>query len=260
MEAQFKVSKSGEFGLLVEGLTGEADGYLSTESPVSHRVYKWEHSVTLNVLFALDSGGERTYVDRSIVKHIGEDDGYDVSKFDLKKDSLYEIVHMIIPTKEWLNYMISLGEIPGTTFKQYTDLYYYDEEDKQFYLSKRVGGIEESNELAVIEDLYKTQNKTSTTVVSDFGTVFRYPYLERCYHTLIKDLLQCVKSNSNCPSTELVIKERNRDLVLMFLSAIKFSVDLGNHFEAQRYLERLNKCNNICSDTQIYRKDNYCGC
>lgn len=156
--------------------------------------------------------------------------------------------------------MISLGEIPGTTFKQYTDLYYYDEEDKQFYLSKRVGGIEESNELAVIEDLYKTQNKTSTTVVSDFGTVFRYPYLERCYHTLIKDLLQCVKSNSNCPSAELVIKERNRDLVLMFLSAIKFSVDLGNHFEAQRYLERLNKCNNICSDTQIYRKDNYCGC
>ena len=100
MEAQFKVSKSGEFGLLVEGLTGEADGYLSTESPVSHRAYKWEHSVTLNVLFALDSGGERTYVDRSIVKHIGEDDGYDVSKFDLKKDSLYEIVHMIIPTKE----------------------------------------------------------------------------------------------------------------------------------------------------------------
>ncbi|HZK00553.1 MAG TPA: hypothetical protein VFC79_11120 [Tissierellaceae bacterium] len=54
----------------------------------------------MNVLFALDSDGNRTYVDRSVVIHKGEDDGYDKSEFDLKKDSLYEIVHMIIPTKE----------------------------------------------------------------------------------------------------------------------------------------------------------------
>ncbi len=40
MEAQFKVSKSGEFGLLIEGLTGEAGGYLPAESPSSHRAYK----------------------------------------------------------------------------------------------------------------------------------------------------------------------------------------------------------------------------
>lgn len=260
MEAQFKVSKLGEFGLLVEGLTGEDDGYLSTENPVSHRAYKWEHSVTLNVLFALDSDGERTYVDRSVVKHIGEDDGYEKSEFDLKKDGLYEVVHMIIPTKEWLDLMHSLGATTSDTFKQYTDLYYYDEEQKKFYLSKRVDGVEGSNEPANMEDLYKVQNRVSTTIVSDFGTVFRYPHLERCYHTLIKDLLQCVKSNSNCPSAELVIKERNRDLILMFLSAIKFSIDLKNHFEAQRYLERLNKCNNICSDTKVYRKDNGCGC
>lgn len=40
MEAQFKVSKIGEFGLLIEGLTGEAGGYLNGPSSVSHRAYK----------------------------------------------------------------------------------------------------------------------------------------------------------------------------------------------------------------------------
>ena len=262
MKAQFKVSKIGEFGLLIEGLTGEAGGYLNGPSSVSHRAYKWEHSVTLNVLFELDSDGNRTYVDRSVVIHKGEDDGYDKSEFDLKKDSLYEIVHMIIPTKEWLDLMVELGEITSEVFKQYTDLYYYDsaEGEKKFYLSIREDGTEVSVEEAVMEDLYKVENKITTTVVSDFGTVFRYPHLERCYHTLVKNLLQCVKSNSNCPSAELVIRERERDLIWMFLSVMKYSIDIGNHFEAQRYLERLNRCNNICSDTKIYRKDNGCGC
>ena len=40
MKAQFKVSKIGEFGLLIEGLTGEAGGYLSGLTPASHRAYK----------------------------------------------------------------------------------------------------------------------------------------------------------------------------------------------------------------------------
>ena len=260
MKAEFKVSKSGEFGLLIEGLTGEAGGYLSGSTPASHRAYKWEHSVTLNVLFALDSDGNRTYVDRSVVIHKGEDDGYDKSEFDLKKDSLYEIVHMIIPTKEWLDLMVELGEVTSKVFKQYTNLYYYDSSEKKFYLSVRKDGVEESVEEAVMEDLYKVENKITTTVVSDFGTVFRYPHLERCYHTLVKNLLQCVKSNSNCPSAELVIRERERDLIWMFLSVMKYSIDIGNHFEAQRYLERLNRCNSICSDTKIYRKDSGCGC
>lgn len=260
MKAEFKVSKSGEFGLLIEGLTGEAGGYLSGSTPASHRAYKWEHSVTLNVLFALDSDGNRTYVDRSVVIHKGEDDGYDKSEFDLKKDSLYEIVHMIIPTKEWLDLMVELGEVTSKVFKQYTNLYYYDSSEKKFYLSVRKDGVEESVMEAVMEDLYKVENKITTTVVSDFGTVFRYPHLERCYHTLVKNLLQCVKSNSNCPSAELVIRERERDLIWMFLSVMKYSIDIGNHFEAQRYLERLNRCNNICSDTKIYRKDSGCGC
>lgn len=262
MEAQFKVSKIGEFGLLIEGLTGEAGGYLNGPSSVSHRAYKWEHSVTLNVLFELDSDGNRTYVDRSVVIHKGKDDGYDKSEFDLKKDGLYEIVHMIIPTKEWLDLMVELGEITSEVFEQYTDLYYYDssEGEKKFYLSVRKDGTEVSVKEAVMEDLYKVENKITTTVVSDFGTVFRYPHLERCYHTLVKNLLQCVKSNSNCPSAELVIRERERDLIWMFLSVMKYSIDIGNHFEAQRYLERLNRCNNICSDTKIYRKDNGCGC
>lgn len=259
---KFKVSRLGEFGLLVEGLDGEEDVYLNGSSPISHRAYKWEHSVTLNVLFELDSDGNRTYVDRSVVIHKGKDDGYDKSEFDLKKDSLYEIVHMIIPTKEWLDLMVELGEITTDTFKQYTDLYYYDssEGEKKFYLSIRKDGTEVSVKEAVMEILYKVENKKTTTVISSFGTVFRCPHLERCYHTLVKNLLQCIKSNSNCPSAELVIRERERDLIWMFLSVMKYSADIGNHFEAQRYLERLNRCNSICSDTKIYRKDNGCGC
>ena len=156
--------------------------------------------------------------------------------------------------------MVELGEVTSKVFKQYTNLYYYDSSEKKFYLSVRKDGVEESVMEAVMEDLYKVENKITTTVVSDFGTVFRYPHLERCYHTLVKNLLQCVKSNSNCPSAELVIRERERDLIWMFLSVMKYSIDIGNHFEAQRYLERLNRCNNICSDTKIYRKDSGCGC
>ena len=99
MDSIFKISKLGDFGLLVEGLESDAGQYLPEDTvAISHRAYRWDHSVTINTLASLDSLGKETFRNYHIVNH--EECCSDRQEIQLEEDGLYRIAHIILPTKK----------------------------------------------------------------------------------------------------------------------------------------------------------------
>ena len=119
MDSIFKISKLGEFGLLVEGLEADGGQYLSEDNvSVSHRAYRWDHSITINTLSLLNSEGTEDFQSYTVVDHL--ECCSDRQEIQLTKDGLYRISHIILPTKTWIDYAIQIGE----TFSLYNDIYY----------------------------------------------------------------------------------------------------------------------------------------
>jgi len=53
----------------------------------------------------------------------------------------------------------------------------------------------------------------------------------------------------------------NRDLVWMTINVIKYSIEIGQYYEAQRFLENLIGCGNICAEyISDNKKGSGCGC
>jgi hypothetical protein len=82
-------------------------------------------------------------------------------------------------------------------------------------------------------------------------------YTNKCFSILVKDILKDLPS---CNNASLSKKVNDRDLVWMFINVIKYCLDTGQLYEAQRFLEKLNKCNTICSDKLNNTVQNGCGC
>ena len=62
MDSIFKISKLGEFGLLIEGLESDSGQYLSEDNvSVTHRAYRWDHSVTINTISTLNAEGVESF-------------------------------------------------------------------------------------------------------------------------------------------------------------------------------------------------------
>ena len=122
MESVFKISKLGEFGLLIEGLESELKQYLTEDDPlISDRNYRWEHSVTINTLATVNSEGLESFKQYYVVDH--EDCCNDRLEVQLDKDGLYRIAHIILPTRTWMDAFIAAGE----SLTLYDKIYFYDE-------------------------------------------------------------------------------------------------------------------------------------
>ena len=91
-------------------------------------------------------------------------------------------------------------------------------------------------------------------------------YLNKCFNTLLKNLLQDIpKLGDNCGkclTPEIITKQQERDLVWMVINVIKYSLEVGQLYEAQRFLEKFNRCNNICSrnNLKLLNTVDNCGC
>ena len=101
MESKFKISKIGKFGLLIEGLESDDNQYLREDLTISNEAYKWTQSVTINTVSTLNASGDETFEKYYVVNHaVCCDDRLEVQ---LKKDGLYRIAHIILPTKQWID-------------------------------------------------------------------------------------------------------------------------------------------------------------
>lgn len=247
MESIFKISRLGEFGLLIEGLESDAGQYLSDDNvSVSHRSYKWGHSVTINTLSTLNSEGTETFDSYHIVDHLECCD--DRQEVQLEKDGLYRVAHIILPTRAWIDNAIAVGD----TFNLYDKVYFYD--NGKFYLHES-----ESDTEVEFSEIYNTLPADENTIIRSDKNTFAMYYLNNCFNSLLKEILKALpKADNKCYSDEYKNKLFNRDLLWMFINVIKYSLDQGKLYEAQRFLEKLNRCNVICGTPKL--GPNGCGC
>ena len=243
MNTDFKISKRGKYGILVEGLEQDAGYYI--DSILSNEGFSWEDSITLNVLFSETSKGERTYVSHDVVEHCTACS--DQSIFELKQDGLYRVYHKILPIKSWVDNYIASNEVV------IKDFYYY-EDDKFYYRTKDTEPVE----IGILE---LPKPVASNTIWASRKQTFITPYLNDCFNQLVKHVLSLLgDSCNNCETNEYKLVSTNRDIVWMFMNVIKYSLELRQLYEAQRYLEKFWKCNTFCSQNKLNGNINSNGC
>ena len=247
MQAKCKVCKNGACSVQVIGLERDSNQYLDGEQ-VSFRNYTFEQTVTLNSVTSLNSKEEETREQYSLVPHFD----IDIDEIEIKTDGLKQIDHFIIPTKEWLDYVL---EREVTALDSYSIVYYFDND--KFY--KYVAG----REIEVGVDEILEVNHESTTVIKESVHIFQLCHLEECFFKLCMYLLD------NIPCTDPCITDKvkgfkldilNRDIVWMAINAIKYCIEQQQFFRAQKLLEHIETCWGICKDTNNINKSNYKGC
>ena len=189
MDSIFKISKSGIYGILVEGLEKDNGEYLNEETDIliSTRNYAYSHTVTLNTLTSISSDGTETFDTYSVNEHCTT--CIDSSEFILSKDGLYGIAHIIIPTKVWLDHVIERDLL---AFNEYSVVYYYDNE--KFY--KYLNGV--STEVLLSEILSANGsapvdiNQKSTTLIRSDKNTFIMCYINECFNGVCKEVLRLV--------------------------------------------------------------------
>jgi hypothetical protein len=102
MDSIFKISKSGTSGILIEGLEKDNSEYIAEDGIlVSTRNYAYSQTITLNTLRSVKANGTETFESATLVSHVLNP--MDSSVFQLTKDGLYLVSHIILPTKVWFD-------------------------------------------------------------------------------------------------------------------------------------------------------------
>lgn len=249
MEAKFNICKKGTCGIQVSGLERDSDYYLDEEQ-VSFRNYTFTQTATINVVTSISSDETETLESYSLVPHTD----LDIDNITLEKDGLKRVDHIIIPTQEWLNYVL---ERDVTALDAYTNgIYFIGAEDKFYKYS--LGQFTE----VPIEEILEI-NQENTTLIKTSLHTFELCHLEECFFKLCMYLLE------NMPCTDPCFNDKmkgfageilNRDIIWMALNAIKYCIEQQQFFRAQKILERVETCWGICRDLDNVNSTQYKGC
>lgn len=260
MNSVFKLCKRSPCSLSILGLEEENEEYLfESDITISTRAYTYNQSVTINALYTVSSLGEEKLVQTETIIH--KEQIIDESIFEMPIDGIYKVTHMIVPTSEWLDYVLKRD--PGA-LDAYHSIYFYSFELTSFArYDKEHGTISVVNPDEILEvNACPPQdvNELTTTLIKGDKTTFNLCYIHKCYYILCKNLFnslldRCASNNINR------LEIYNRDLIWMSINIIKYLLEKGQYFEAQRILERVTYCGTICKQALNENKNtNNCGC
>lgn len=260
MDSIFKICKNGACGITISGLEKDNDEYLNEEGDiiVSTRNYAYSHTITLNALTSIRSDGIESVKKMDIVLH--EVDCIDESDMEMPIDGLYQVTHIILPTEVWLQYVLNRDI---TALTAYSLIYIYNKTIERFqkYSNGEVVDVTLEEVLAVnAVPPVNVTDKTSTIIRSDKNT-FCTCYINECFYKLCKNLLAELPGKCHNKFDLLKGDIYNRDLIWMTINVIKYLLELKQFYEAQRVLEEITFCGNICKDvTNKNLKGTGCGC
>lgn len=250
MIADFKISKSGTSGILIEG----TETQYTAENGVrfSLRQYTYSDTITLNALVKVSASGLETFQNSAINLHCTT--CVDSTSFGLTKDGLYLINHLIIPNDTWFNYVISGYENELNTM--YDFVFYYNTTDGKFYkYSNGTSAVVTIAEILVADHDTPDGTDSTTIVRADKNTFVMYK-LNDCFNSVCKDILIALPNSPCVKSSTLSAKMYERDVMWMGINVIKYYIEQIQLFEAQRILETLTACN-LC---EITSNTSNCGC
>lgn len=249
----FKLCKKGNCGVTITDLNEyQIQSYLTRSSTI---YYTFMQSASINTLSSINYEGESTLQAYKINTHYETDEHLpvpDESDLDFVVDGLYEVNHLILPTLEW--YETYKTEVFGEN--GFTSVYFIDGEDvyKVNPVTREIIKVE-------IEELLEINPKGST-IIKETKNTFSLCHLLECFYNICKDLLSklCpINCNSKSSYQELIL---NRDIMWMAINVIRYCIDLGQYYEAQRFLEQIQGCGTICRQYDInkLKQAGGCGC
>lgn len=235
MKTVFKIEKLSQCKVEINGLELEKNWYSDS--------FAYTDAVTLDLLVKVDSKQKETLSEAAICRHIvsGGKECADRTVMSFSGDGLYKVMHIIMPTIQWLE---------GKDLSQYSNIYTCKDQK----VHKLVDG--ELVELESLNELIELNFTDQILAYKSEMFVFNLCGLERCFYNIAKTVLDNLCTDK-CSSQDILY----RDLVWMALNCIQYCIDLGNFYEAQRLLEKVTSCNGICQDVNIVGKPEYsCGC
>lgn len=232
-----KIQKESNCSIAVIDITQDSDQYLmenieDTTAYHQRNKFKYSETVTINILM------KHTYEESKVVQFVVTDhcSYLDEEHFSFKDDGYYTIEHAIIPKIDYADIQSPLIQYlwDGTSIQKLERNHKTEVTTEEF--------------VRLISD-----NKLDGTTISGVSlTQFSLCHLYECF---IKKCQESFKNLSPCSPNN----NTNRDLVWMAINIIKYYVELGQLLQAQRLLEQLNYCGELCSEGSMFQKHD-CRC
>ena len=229
--------------LKILGLTNNSEYLNESLKQDTADSFKFSETYTINVLEYIRTSKQQV-LHTSINNHSQE---VDIDYIELPQDGNYKIYHIIIPSIQWLNNLIDEN---SELLSQYNIIYVTDGNTIYKYIDKVL-------EPVTPEEIIRV-NSAKTTLSKDFKEIFSIDKLYECYLNLCSIIYNkllkesCFKIDDN----QIIF---NRDFLWMLINCIKYNINFGYYKEAQRLLEKLDRCTSICKN-KIKFNDHECGC
>lgn len=258
MNTSIDICKNHLCEITVTGKELDNNSY-SQELSIGVGSFRYIDTVTINVLYKVNSDNEETLKSMQISQHLQETENGEIhnvpdkTQFKLDEDGLYRLVHIILPTREWFDLV---SEEFGVNNIPYEYIYVYD--NLKVYKYTEDGLIQ-----VPFSDVF---DRESEEILSEESTIsllcnetFTICNTKRCYTKIATKLL-----NKYCPLDcnldafkDLIYK---RDLLWMVINVVTYLLELGSFLEAQRIIEQFTRCNNFCKEELKGKGGVSCGC
>ena len=243
MELNINVTTSNNCKIIVSDIST----YLAEDfSGTVKGKFKFSDTVSIDILY-YNKTTETIYRDPVYTKH----DTIQPINIPVEFDGWFEIIHLVLPSIEWVNKEISKGE--GSALGLYNLVYFSDGIDIYKYIDGNVSQVT-ITEVLEVNPINTTISKTSRDYVS-------ICFLRKCYINLCQQIFND-RGFSHCWSknevdSELVYK---RDLIWMAINVIKYLTECEQLAEVERIIETIQGCNGLCTSSNLIRNTNGCGC
>lgn len=226
--------------------------------------YTWEDTVTVNVLTEHMKDDTDQFVEVKVQPHYvtkpSDTRVPDISKFDIKKDGVYHIYHIVTVTKSWLDKYDAAEEAPLLSNLHNNGLYYFDQQKGQFFFrdfqNEDIPVSKENFAKTFFEELGQevAPEQSQFSASYDVDTAMSIYQLRLCYVNLCQQIFDRMGC-SKCHTTSLDDLIFKRDMIYMAISVINYCIDLKHYHEAARHLEWIHVCGGLCHDNH----PNNCG-
>ena len=166
-------------------------------------------------------------------------------------DGWFTVVHVVLPSKEWVNNELSKEE--GSAIGLY-DIVYYSDGNSVY---KYIGG---STQETTIEEILEI-NPVNTTISKTQKDYVSICFLRKCYINLCQQIFNS-RGFSRCWDRNKIDSDLifRRDLVWMAINVIKYLTECEQLAEVERIIETIKGCNGLCVSSDVTSKTSGCGC
>lgn len=235
-------------GFVLKDTTGikNEGGYRSHTSPISTDYFRTNDVVFLDIAVSKTLDGEGEV--QGFLYNVSNDVGYLIYKwvFESKSDGWHEIAHIILPTLDWFKASTpsQLGRGIHYGYDNSTGKYIKLEVTDTGFVNHDGNIFEESSAGEIYRDL------ENSNIIGISQETFLIGRLESCFENLERNILyNHLYSACNYNNPSIAALKNDRDFMFIAYEIIKNLITQCEYYEAQRLLERLQGCNNICSNT-----------